>query len=498
MSEKTENDSQQRVLLHQIDYALKMLEPAYFENLINSLKQNIENNDAAAILQETNQLVSCCSNRGWSNEALHNVIGTLNGSKTDATSWNKFKNKLCSAEFEEYHILLPFKIRVLNVPGQKKEVAKERVLDEIRQMRFETIEKPEILCRYPYLDKEKVEANQIHLLAQVSAHDVYSASHLAISQIASTLNMLSFYSLTEPWSIRDISWFAVNTSNHFVMLLKSKDLYSTYDYLEGVNKIFRSSKELNKNADQSVRAKLQATYSYANMGKVSYAQTEKYMNTWVALESLCRTEMYDNIIENVLNTVPPSLCQRYIYRCFRNFAEDCARCGVELKFSDTYINLKHPSKEKIVEDMITIVSNDTFYQELLKKCEINDLLVERCKEMHLLTEGNKMFERIERHCTNVRRHLSRLYRLRNEIAHSALNDGTSLIRYIEHLDDYLSGFVAEVVMCWKKNQQSGIENTFEIIKDNYREFADIKASKKGANPLLLLDNLKKTGIISLI
>ena len=102
------------------------------------------------------------------------------------------------------------------------------------------------------------------------------------------------------------------------------------------------------------------------------------------------------------------------------------------------------------------------------------------------------------HYKNVKRQLSRLYRLRNEIAHSALNDGTSLIRQIEHLDDYLAGFVAEVVMCWEKNRQSSIESIFEMIKDNYREYSDIKASKRGANPIALLDDLRKTGIISLL
>ena len=73
-----------------------------------------------------------------------------------------------------------------------------------------------------------------------------------------------------------------------------------------------------------------------------------------------------------------------------------------------------------------------------------------------------------------------------------------MIRYIEHLDDYLSDFVAEVVMCWERNPQSSIENIFEIIKDNYREYWDIKSSKKEANPMLLLENLRKTGIISLV
>lgn len=499
LSEKTDTDAQQRVLLHQLDYALKLLEPHYFEKLVDSLKSSVDDNNSAAIMIKTNQLVSCCSSKGWSNEALYSVIGTLFGSKTDPAAWDNFKNKLCGVETEEYCILLPFKIRAINVPGQKKESAKERVLDEIKRMEIDVLDAEEVLSRFPFLPVHDIEKNQIYLLTSVSAHDVYSASHLAISQIANTLNILSFYSLTEPWNIRDISWLAVNPSNSYVLLLKSKDLYSTYDYLEGANKIFRSSKELNKSATTNIRAKLQAAYSYANMGKVSYAQTEKYMNTWVALESLCRTEMYENIIDNVLETVPPALCLRYIYRAFRNFAEDCIRCGLNFEFSGVTVNLKHPSKENMVSDIIAIFNDNTMYSELLEKCSVNNLLTERCKEMHsLATDGNKMFNRIDHHYKNVRRQLSRLYRLRNEIAHSALNDGTSLIRQIEHLDDYLSSFVAEVVMCWEKNQQSSIENIFEIIKDNYREYSDIKASKKGANPIELLGDLRKTGIISLL
>ena len=499
LNEKADTDAQQRVLQHQLDYALATLEPHYFEKLVDSLKNSIDQGYSVAIISKTNQLVSCCSSRGWSNEALYSVIGTLYGSKTDLLAWENFKNKLCSIETEEYYILLPFKIRAINVPGQKKEAAKERVLDEIKRMGLEVMGTMDILERFPFLPVQHLEKNQIYLLACVRAHDVYSASHLAISQIANTLNILSFYSLTEPWSIRDISWLAVNPSNEYVILLKSKDLYSTYDYLEGANKIFRSSKELDKNALPTVRAKLQAAYSYANMGKVSYAQTEKYMNTWVALESLCRTSMYENIIDNVLETVPPALCLRYIYRAFRNFAEDCGRCGLNFEFSGKTINLKHPSKESVVRDIIAIFNDHTMYSELLGKCAINNLLTERCKEMHAIaTDATMMFNRIDRHYKNVKRQSSRLYRLRNEIAHSALNDATSLIRQIEHLDDYLAGFVAEVVMCWEKNRQSSIESIFEIIKDNYREYSDIKASKKGANPIALLEDLRKTGIISLL
>ena len=104
----------------------------------------------------------------------------------------------------------------------------------------------------------------------------------------------------------------VNTTNGYKCLLKSRDLYSTYDYLEGASRIFRSSEELDKSTKGTLKAKLRATYSYANIGKVSYAQEDKYINLWVALESLCRTDMYPNIISNVLETVPAALCSKYI------------------------------------------------------------------------------------------------------------------------------------------------------------------------------------------
>ncbi len=499
IKKKTDTDSQQKVLLYHLDYVLKILEPQYFDNLIKDLKKNLDNNNIDNIFLETNQLVSCCSSRGWSDQALYNVIDIFHNSNNDSTSWENFEKKLCSSTLD-YHILLSFKVRVINAPGQKHELAKEHVLNEINNMGIGSMEKEEILKNYPYLKEmeNKIEENT-YLQISIQSYDMYSASHLAISKLANILNILSFYHLTEPWSIRDISWFTIDMKNQYAQSFKSKDLYSTYDYLDGANKIFRTSKELDEKADQSIKAKLQATYSYANMGKVSYAQTEKYINTWVALESLCRTEMYENIIENILDTVPPALCLRYIYRRFRNFAEDCVRCNINFEFVNDSVNLKHPSKEDMVKDIIRIMNDNVIYGELYKKCEVNKLLVKRCEDMHLIaTDGNQMFMQIDNHYKNVRRQLSRLYRLRNEIAHSALHDETSLIRYIEHLNDYLSKFVAEIVMCWNKNHENSIENIFEMIKDNYKEYVDIKSSKKGANPIQLLEDLRKTGIISLI
>lgn len=499
LSEKTESDSQQRTLLVQLDYSLHILKQDYFEKLVHYVEYSINAHDVSAIMKSTNQLISSCLDRGWSVDALYEVIATLKDSMDNSDKWNEFKEKLSGNNQTEYHILIPLKSRALNTPGQDKETAKQKVLEEIVDMGIETREKSAILNEYPFIEGKNIESNQTYLCIKVTAHDFYSASHLAISKLGDILNILSFYSLIEPWNIRDINWHAINPERELYRSLKSKDLYSTYDYLEGANKIFRSSKELNRSAPAGIQAKLRATYSYANMGKVSYAQEEKYINTWVALESLCRTELYENIISNVLEIVPPALCLRYIYRHFRNFAEDCLRCGVNFDLSVNAVVLRHPSKEKVVRDIIVALQNETSYQEILQKCSVNMLLKERCQEMYrLATDENEMFNRIDRHYVNVRRQLSRLYRIRNEIAHSALNDGVSLIRYIEHLDDYLSEFVSEVVTCWEKSPESNIEHIFEIIKDNYQAYTDIRNSKKSVEPLTLLSGLRETGIIALI
>ena len=498
LSLKCDTDATQRTLIHQIDYCLKIIKKDYFQKLMLSLEESIENNGISEIIGKTNQLVSYCVARGWSAKALGKLISILNDTRSHPENWNHFKNRMLNENLDEYRICIPLCIRPISAAGQKNIEALEKVKIRICDMGISLVDGQNIIDEYPNL-QENVKSNQPYVDIREKSYDVYSASHRAISTYANVLNALSFYNLVEAWNIRDVSWIAVNTTNGYKCLLKSRDLYSTYDYLEGASRIFRSSEELDKSTKGTLKAKLRATYSYANIGKVSYAQEDKYINLWVALESLCRTDMYPNIISNVLETVPAALCSKYIYRCIRNFAEDCLRCGVNFDLSVKNIQLKHPDKKKVVEEIISALNNNELYNEMLDKCAVNSLLSERCKEMYkLATDAEIMFSRIDQHYSNVKWQLSRLYRIRNEIAHSALNDTVSLLQYIEHLEDYLTTFVSEIIQCWEDHRDSDVEEIFEMIKDNYREYSDIRGAKKNANPKTLLGDLRETGIIALI
>ena len=61
---------------------------------------------------------------------------------------------------------------------------------------------------------------------------------------------------------------------------------------------------------------------------------------------------------------------------------------------------------------------------------------------------------------------------------------------LRNLEDYLATFVSEVVKCWEKHQGSNVEEIFEMIKDNYKEYSDIRSAKKQANPGELLEELR--------
>ena len=149
--------------------------------------------------------------------------------------------------------------------------------------------------------------------------------------------------------------------------MTSKDLYGTYAYLEGAARVLRKSLAIEQEGG-TLKARLNATYSYANMSKASYALEEKYMNMWVALESLCRSDVYDNIISNVLETVSAALCNTYAYRKYRNFVEDCIRCRVNFVFSTCTYQIKNPDKHQLVEDVLSIFKDRQLYAELLNKC----------------------------------------------------------------------------------------------------------------------------------
>ena len=140
--------------------------------------------------------------------------------------------------------------------------------------------------------------------------------------------------------------------------------------------------------------------------------------------------------------------------------------------------------------------NPELYRILLHKCEVNSLLKYRTESVHkILNETEFACKKVKNNNNRVEWQIQRLYRIRNEIAHAALQNETSLIVYIEHLYDYLSIYISEIVTSVAIEDKMGIEEALSLIRDNYEVF---DAFAKNKEYLIIEDEVLKTGVINLI
>lgn len=498
LSTKTETDSQLRALYYQIQYAYEVLASDYVAYLVDELEKDINSGIEDQVIIKTNMLISCCATKGWSTTALWGLVDILLDSATDITKWEIFKKRILSSNEDNYIVYIPLFLRYKS-NGVARPVMAEKVKEELRDMGISVLSREKIIESDGEW-KNRLIPDKDFMVIPVQAFDYYSACHKAIDNGSDILSLLSFYNYIESWNSRDLTCWVVNEETLETLNLKSKRLYASYDYMYSNYEAFKAAKNISKDNSSSLSKKLHASYAYANMGKDSGSQEEKFMNIWVALESLCRSNVYENIISNVLETVPPALCSRYIYLHFRNFIEDCERCEVNLKFSEgDYSFCSGKSRQAQVKDIISILRNQVLTTELEKRCNINRLLHQRYKEMNRIANNREdMFNKIIQHHSNVRKQLSRLYRIRNSIAHTGMISKSSLIIFIEHLEDYLASFVSEVIRCANKKQENSAEVVFEIIKDNYNVFADIVSSKKQVDTKGILSELTSSGIVELV
>ncbi len=76
----------------------------------------------------------------------------------------------------------------------------------------------------------------------------------------------------------------------------------------------------------------------------------------------------------------------------------------------------------------------------------------------------------ERYIQKNRWHIRRLYRLRNEITHSAFREEKSLTIYIEQIYTYLAQLISEVVYYIEHKGVGSVEEACAVILENYRTY----------------------------
>lgn len=477
-------------LKFQLKSPLKHLKNHYMDYVLLELKEAIDANDSLCVNKCIGILVSQCIFQGWSTAGLANLLEIFEGSdKTSAQKWAKFCEEIKAATKDSFDVYYSIKIET------KEGMDATYIKETITSMGLVLKDGQEIISATTGTSdlNTKVSSESTYLVAQIQATDFYSAVLHSINLLNSKLSIATFYNVINPWIASSPQIVAHNTTKNQSLALRLTDIFKTYDYVDSNNSVFNDTNVIFSDTSKSeIISKLNAVFSYTNLSRSSIFQETKYISLWIALESVMRTGQYSDIITHIKMVLPEILSIRYIYRIIRNFSEDCLRCNFK-NCSELSLDFTKQDKKGLVKEIIAIFRDESKYEVLKNKCVHNKLLLYRCEEIHvLLNDKNSIKQKLDHYTNKIRWHIQRLYRIRNEITHSAFNETKSLVIYIEHLYTYLSQLMSEIVFYVVHKEVDSVEEAYATIPEIYKTYYEMLE-----NGNLTVSEILPNGIIEL-
>lgn len=484
INSKKDDNSNRATLLrakYEIKYALRIIESNYQKWLMDELINNIKNLEIQEMQLHIKSLASYCIYNGWTPNGAASLVYRLFTSRENFildNVWAEFKEAL--NQEQEFTVYVNLKLHAKGLKTNDQEI-----ISLIESLGITVYHYNEILEKHSNIDPKKlpIHSEKKYMLFELEAKDTKAAALSCINSLINKITILAFYNKILPLSLNDLDLFVISKKSDYIKSFKINELYKTHLFQDSSNKVFENAMKLYADTSENLKSTknaLNGVFNYANISLLSVFPEEKFMNLWIALESFMRTGQYNNIISHIKEVLPSIVCKRYIYRILRNFAEDCIRCKVSIKLSNREIDLKNDLKQKVVEELIEAIRNEDSYNEMKALCSVNSLLVNRLAEIkEILTDNFSVISKIRKYYQTTLWHIQRLYRIRNEIAHSALKEDNYLIAYIEHLFDYLSILIAEIVFICTEKQIQSIDEIFPLLKDNYESYnasAELKKS----------------------
>lgn len=496
-SREDSNDNKtgaQYISLNRIKFQLmapiRQLEASYLSYILDTLKESIDSQDNSRTEKCIGCLISQCIYNGWSARGLFQLAEYFSGNKPKEEKWQEFRNRIENRAKRTYEVY--YSIKIETQPG----LGADSIRDIIRSLGLQAETGARVIEGFPDRPSlcSKVSSNTTYLKLSVEATDIYAGVLSAINILNSKLSIASFYNILSPWIANSPQIIVYDAESGSTESLKLTDIFKTYDYIDSHNSIFEDTNNIFRDpTKKDTVIKIGAAFAYTSLSRSALFQETKYISLWIALESLMRTGQYSDIISHIKLVLPEIMCTRYIYRIVRNFSEDCIRCGI-LSDTDLALDLQSPDKIELVRDIITVFREPGKFAILQQRCSCNSLLVYRCNDIHsLLTSTDEIINRLDHYTQKIRWHIQRLYRIRNEITHSAFKQNKSLIIYIEHLYSYLAQIMSEIVFYIENKNVSSVEEALAFLKENYLTFYEIH---KDGN--ISINDVLPNGIIELV
>lgn len=447
-------------LKYQVTYALKHIEPQYLFWLVDDLKDAIQSDNIEAVERLTLAMVSELVRAGRWPKALYDLREIFEKPRhAFEQKWTQFIAEVTSRE-KQYVCVFP-----------ADNLADSSIEDILawRQAGLTLELGKEIRNRLPNV--ATLQDDTYYICAEADAMDSHQAFLKAIGDVGHPLDTLTFFQSVPPWPSAAPWAYVAPVGEGRAVRLDYGHITKEWARVEHSVKVRDAALRVirNQRLDERSLEKVHGALLYAKLSSVSPFQEVRFMNLWVALESLVRTGQHENIIGHVKAVVPAATSVRYFYRLLRNFAEDCKRCEVSIETTDGFVDPDEEPKSRVAQRVLAVLRDDRLYAKLRSACAaVNELLAYRCDSLKAaLKTGKDAATTLSAHHQRVSWHLQRLYRIRNAIAHSAHGSHKNLTTYIKTLREYLSITITEAIYHLEAGNYTSLEESFASIQDNH-------------------------------
>lgn len=367
-------------------------------------------------------------------------------------------------ESSMFRVYIKFKI----ASESQSDLAKELISKQ-----FEIMNISQIMISDKWFQKDYLFASKLY-----QALDAVKAIDLARKEFQSLKELFDMWQGTRN-CIKDDLWYAWEDTNGFHKIgLNSIDSTKMLNYIDNnYKKQMERFLKLSDNLENENIKTLERVLYTLNTAK-TYTVQNRFLNFWSSLEYILYTFPRFTIIEKARVIVPEVFGLFYLKNKMNIFWSRLNYCMDKKGYKELYPCLAHfcgdckDERDYSTRKVISYLLDKTKYEGILAELSFHIVLERECRELiMLLTEPPKTYKAIQEYYNGIKHDLNYIYRLRNQLIHSAKDIDDSLEYISFRLYRYVNSVLSTILYYEEKNSLYNITDILGSIDATYQEYS---------------------------
>ncbi len=323
------------------------------------------------------------------------------------------------------------------------------------------------------------------------ALDEIKAIDMARKEFESVIELFDMWQGTNN-CIKDDLWYFWQSGNTFQRIsLNSINNTRMLNYIDSNYKkqMERFLQLRNDMGNENTRTLERVLYTL-NSAK-SFTVQNRFLNFWSALEYILHPFPRFTIIEKARVVVPEVFGLFYLKNKLNIFWARLFYCMEKKGYTEKYPALNQflidcrEEKDYSTQKVISYLCSEEKYKDFLAELSFHVVLERECRELiMLLTEPAKAYKAIQEYYDGVKHDLNYIYRLRNQLIHSAKDIDESLEYISFRLYRYVNSVLSTILYYEEKNSLYSITDILGSIDATYQDYSanwNTETKKKKGN-----------------